>query len=148
MQDDSKINKEIFFSPPRKLYSNVRFSKMSTAVTTDDLISTWNLKRNFTLSQMLLLLILLLQWRVTTCTSSPTLEDNMLPTDEEVISDLINSYRGQPEQEIALNLPTDEEAFNEIKPILQSGSPLYYTNSGGHFISSSFPGISSLFFHF
>lgn len=92
-----------------------------------------------------LLLILLLQWRLTVCTSSPTLEDNMLPTDEQVISDLINSYRrGQPEEEIALNLPTDEEAFNEIKPILQSGNPFYYINGGGRFISSSFPGM--LFF--
>lgn len=90
---------------------------------------------------MLLLLILLLQWRVTTCTSSPTLEDNMLPTDEEVLADLINSYRGQPEQEIPLNLPTDEEAFNEIKPILQSGNPFSYFGGGsGHFVSSSFPG--------
>lgn len=88
-----------------------------------------------------LLLILALQWRLTVCISSPTLEDNMLPTDEEVISDLINSYRrGQPEEEIALNLPTDEEAFNEIKPILQSGNPFYYINGGGRFISSSFPG--------
>lgn len=95
---------------------------------------------NFSL-QMLLLLILLLQWRVTTCVSSPTLEDNMLPTDEEVLSDLINSYRGQPEQEITLNLPSDEEAFNEIRPILQSGNPLYYIGGGsGHFVSSSFPG--------
>ncbi|XP_065201582.1 uncharacterized protein LOC135832332 isoform X2 [Planococcus citri] len=96
---------------------------------------------------MLLLLVLLLQWRVTTCTSSPTLEDNMLPTDEE-IADLINSYHGQPEQEIALNLPTDEEAFNEIKPILQAGSPFYYFGDGsGHFISSSFPEIDSRGFH-
>ncbi len=98
------------------------------------------LKNDIFFSQMLLLLILLLRWRVTTCISSPTLEDNKLPTDEEVISDLINSYRGQPEQEIALNLPTDEEAFNEIKPLLQSGNPLYYINGGGHFIASSFPG--------
>ena len=92
-------------------------------------------------SQMLSLLILLIQWRVIACTSSPTLEDNMLPTDEEVFSDLIKTYRGQPEQEIALNLPTDEQALNEIKTILQSGNPFYYTGSTGRFLSSSFPGI-------
>lgn len=92
---------------------------------------------------MLLLLVLILRWRFIVCVSSPTLGDNKLPTDEEVIADLINTYRGQPEQEIPLNLPTDEEAFNEIKPILQSGNPLY-RGMGSHIFGSSFPGIDKL----
>lgn len=91
--------------------------------------------------QMLLLLVLLIQWRLPLSTSSPTLVDDSLPTDEGVFSDLISLYRGQPEQEISLSLPTDEEALNEIKPALLSGNSFYYIDRTGRLISSSFPGI-------
>lgn len=41
-------NQQRKFFFPIKLYNKLRFSKMSTVVTTDDLISTSSLKRNFT----------------------------------------------------------------------------------------------------
>ncbi|XP_072153283.1 uncharacterized protein [Bemisia tabaci] len=49
--------------------------------------------------------------------SEATFEDSKLPSDEEVLQNLL-SRQGQPEEETSLGLPTDEESFNEIKSFL------------------------------
>lgn len=67
----------------------------------------------------------------------PTLEDNNIPTDEEIAA----HFSGQPEEISPLNLPTDEESFNQLNIMLSSGVP---SSSSGtyHFVSSTFPGKS------
>ena len=87
--------------------------------------------------QMRSFLVALFTW-LPNVLSEATFEDSKLPSDEEVLQNLL-SRQGQPEEETSLGLPTDEESFNEIKSFLLG------TNSGTHhFVAASFPGNSSL----
>lgn len=84
-----------------------------------------------------LILVALLYLTQVNVNALPTIEDNKLPTDEELMS-------GQPEVILPLNLPTDEESFNHLNLFLsspQAGFKPGGTSSGTyHFVSSTFPG--------
>lgn len=64
---------------------------------------------------------------------SPTIEDNKIPTDQEIL--------GQPEEVASLGLPSDEESFNHLSVFFTPSKPSSAVNSGTyHFVSSTFPG--------
>lgn len=65
----------------------------------------------------------------------PTMEDNKIPTDQEIL--------GQPEEVASLGLPSDEESFNRLSVFFNPGKPTGPIGSGTyHFVSSTFPGTS------
>lgn len=76
------------------------------------------------------LLILLL---LSDSLGSPTMEDNKIPTDQEIL--------GQPEEVASLGLPSDEESFNHLSVFFSPAKPSSQVGSGTyHFVSSTFPG--------
>ncbi|KAJ9593251.1 hypothetical protein L9F63_015197 [Diploptera punctata] len=83
-------------------------------------------------------------------TALPDLDDNMLPTDEEILRTILQQEKnsrerekGQPEVEDSLGLPSDEDSYNDL--LIALGLP---GGSGTHhFVSSTFPEIDARGFH-